>query len=166
MSDGNPLEYTLSGAGPFAIDQFSGQITVTGPLTLGEHTVAVATTDGRGGTDQVDVVITVSLLGPSPAAPVAGGGGGGGPTPSEVDFEWTVRHDIDELAGGHDTPSGLWSDGATLWLAENGDGAGDAADRQERGTALGGSCAVRGPGNILDQLPSRHRRHGVPSADL
>ena len=129
--DGNPLEYTLSGAGPFTIDQFSGQITVTGPLTLGEHTVAVATTDGKGGTDEVDVVITVSLLGPSPAAPVGGGGaggggGGGGPTPSEVDFEWTVRHDIDELAGGHDTPSGLWSDGATLWLAENGAGADDA----------------------------------------
>ena len=55
-----------------------------------------------------------------------GGGGGGGPTPSDVDFEWTVKHDIEGLDSGHDTPSGLWSDGATLWIAENGDGADDA----------------------------------------
>ena len=55
-----------------------------------------------------------------------GGGGGGGPSPSVVDFEWTVKHDIDDLGGGHDTPSGLWSDGATLWVLENGDGADDA----------------------------------------
>ena len=62
---------------------------------------------------------------------VAGGGGGGGgpsgPTPSEADFEWTVKHDIDELDGGHGSPTGMWSDGATLWIAQNGDGADDAA---------------------------------------
>ena len=57
-----------------------------------------------------------------------GGGGGGpsGPSPSEVDFEWTVKHDIDALDGGHDTPSGQWSNGTTLWVLENGDGADDA----------------------------------------
>ena len=54
------------------------------------------------------------------------GGGGGGPTPSELDFEWTVKRDIDEFDSGHDTPSGLWSDGATLWVLENGDGTDDA----------------------------------------
>ncbi|MYK26900.1 MAG: PQQ-binding-like beta-propeller repeat protein [Dehalococcoidia bacterium] len=37
-----------------------------------------------------------------------------------------MKHDIEELAGGHDTPTGSWSDGATLWLLENGDGADDA----------------------------------------
>ena len=52
--------------------------------------------------------------------------GGGGPTPSALDFEWTVTRDIDELGSGHDTPSGQWSDGATLWVLENGDGADDA----------------------------------------
>ena len=31
-----------------------------------------------------------------------------------------------ELGGGHDKPSGTWSDGATLWVLENGDGADDA----------------------------------------
>ena len=54
------------------------------------------------------------------------GGGGGGPTPSELDFEWTVKRDIDEFDSGHDTASGLWSDGATLWVLENGDGTDDA----------------------------------------
>ena len=57
------------------------------------------------------------------------GGFGGpppGPTPSEVEFEWNVTRDIEALDSGHDTPSGIWSDDATLWLAHNGDGADDA----------------------------------------
>ena len=86
--------------------------------------------------------VAVRITTPSPSIPfIPGGGGGGGggggfgggggggatgPTPSDVDFEWTVKHDIDELDGGHDTPSGLWSDGTTLWALENGDGADDA----------------------------------------
>ena len=41
-----------------------------------------------------------------------------------------VRHDrhyrIEELAAGHDGATGMWSDGRTLWLAHNGDGANDA----------------------------------------
>ena len=58
-----------------------------------------------------------------------GGGGGGGPTgpvPSDSEFEWNVTGDIEELDSGHDDPTGAWSDGATLWLADNSDGAGDA----------------------------------------
>ena len=57
-----------------------------------------------------------------------GGGGGGpsGPTPSDIEFEWNVTRDIEELDGDHGDPTGAWSDGATLWLAENGDGADDA----------------------------------------
>ena len=60
--------------------------------------------------------------------PVLGGGGGGpsGPSPSKLDFEWTVTHDIEELDRDHDVPTGLWSDHTTLWLLENGDGADDA----------------------------------------
>ncbi len=54
-----------------------------------------------------------------------GGGGGGAPSPSVVDYEWSVKHDIEALARGNDTPTGLWSDGATLWLADNGQGADD-----------------------------------------
>ena len=60
--------------------------------------------------------------------PILGGGGGGpsGPSPSKLDFEWTVTHDIEELDRDHDVPTGLWSDHTTLWLLENGDGADDA----------------------------------------
>ena len=63
---------------------------------------------------------------PEPIITGGGGGGGGGPTPSDADFEWNVERDIEALDSGHDTPSGLWSDGATIWLLENGDGADDA----------------------------------------
>ena len=64
---------------------------------------------------------------PEPIITGGGGGGGGGPTPSDADFEWNVdaRHRSHSTAG-HDTPSGLWSDGATIWVLENGDGADDA----------------------------------------
>ena len=93
------------------------------------YTVTVTADDGSGeanATATVEVTITVT------AGPViiiitggGGGGGGGGPSPSEVDFEWTVKHDIEELDGGNDWPTGLWSDGETLWIAENGQGADD-----------------------------------------
>ena len=60
------------------------------------------------------------------SAPVPGGGGATGPTPSVVDFEWTVKRDLEALESGHDTPSGMWSNGATIWILENGAGADDA----------------------------------------
>ena len=68
------------------------------------------------------------VLPPPPVIFTGGGGGGGpsGPTPSEIDFEWNVTRDIEELDSGHDVPTGAWSDGVTLWLAENGSGADDA----------------------------------------
>ncbi len=55
-----------------------------------------------------------------------GGGGGGGPVPSSIEFEWNVTRDIEALDSGHEAPTGAWSDGTLLWLAENGDGADDA----------------------------------------
>ena len=68
-----------------------------------------------------DVDVTVTAPPPPPQ-----GGGGGGPVPSDLDFEWTVSRDIEEFDSGHGTPTGMWSDGATLWLLENGSGAADA----------------------------------------
>ena len=59
----------------------------------------------------------------------AGGGGGGGPSgpsPSGIEFEWNVERDIEQLDSGHEAPTGAWSDGTLLWIAENGDGADDA----------------------------------------
>ena len=84
-----------------------------------------------GATPATTVAITDSDDPPvdPPVAVILGGGGGGGPsgpTPSEIDFEWNVTRDIEELDSGHGDPTGAWSDGVTLWLAENGDGADDA----------------------------------------
>ena len=66
----------------------------------------------------------------TPSVPTVGGGGGGGrpsgPSPSKLDFEWTVTRDIDALDSGNGSPTGLWSDGATLWIADNAEGPGDA----------------------------------------
>ena len=86
------------------------------------YEVTVTADDQQGGTASIRVTITVQ----DPAAGEGGGGGGGGPTPSDIDFAWNVSRDIEELDGGHDTPTGMWSNGATLWIAENGDGADDA----------------------------------------
>ena len=37
-----------------------------------------------------------------------------------------MKRDIEELDGGNDRATGVWSDGTTLWVADNADGAGDA----------------------------------------
>ena len=134
--DGDTLTYGLTGAAAsdFEIDEQTGQITVaTGAAlnaALSPYIVTVTADDGSGeanATATVEVTITVT------ARPVViitggggGGGGGGGPTPSEVDFEWTVDRDIEELDGGNDRTTGVWSDGTTLWVADNADGTGDA----------------------------------------
>ena len=91
--------------------------------TTRHYRVSAINAAGAGGPSNIDdataEAITVITTGGG------GGGGGGGPTPSEVDFEWNVKRDIEELDGGNDWPTGLWSDGETLWIAENGQGADD-----------------------------------------
>ena len=137
------LTYSLSGAdsGSFNIDS-NGQITVGMGVTFDAatkdtYTVTVTADDGSGeanATATVEVTITVTA-GP-PIIIITGGGGGGGggggPSPSEVDFEWTVQHDIEQLDGGNDRATGVWSDGTTLWVADNADGAGDAVYAYDR----------------------------------
>ena len=132
--DGDPLNYRLGGvdADSFEIDEFTGQLSTSDQARLNAgagdtYTVTVTADDRQGETAMVEVTITVT------AGPVViitggggGGGGGGGPSPSEADFEWTVQHDIAELDGGNDRATGMWSDGTTLWVADNADGAGDA----------------------------------------
>ena len=130
------LTYRLSGADASSFDIDSdGQITVGmgakfDIATQETYVVTVTADDGSGeanATATVEVTITV---GGGPPIIITGGGGGGGggggPTPSEVDFEWTVDRDIEELDGGNDRATGVWSDGTTLWVADNADGAGDA----------------------------------------
>ena len=151
---GDTLTYSLFGTGAFAfeIDPVSGQITVGGGVTLvaqETYEVTVEVDDGSGkanATARIDATITV-VAGPVVPPPTSGGGGsfggggggggGGGasgPSPSTLDFEWTVKRDIEDLDSGHDTPTGLWSDGATLWILENGEGADDAVYAYDQAT--------------------------------
>ena len=131
-------DFTLSGGG--------GELLAPYEVTLPAHAGAVAVTVQAARDDETDaaetievsashdgnaigsVTITVTELALPPIIFTGGGGGGGpsGPTPSDLEFEWNVSRDIEELDGDHDDPTGAWSDGATLWLAENGDGADDA----------------------------------------
>ena len=135
IDENDTLTYRLFGAGAssFEIDS-NGQITVGDGVTFDiatkdTYTVMVEAYDGNGrATVKVTITVTARPVGPPIITGGGGGGGGGpsGPSPSEVDFEWNVKRDIEELDGGHDKPTGSWSDGTTLWLAENGDGADDA----------------------------------------
>ena len=140
--DGDGLTYSLSGpdAAFFVIDAGTGLIRTASGVSFdaavrSQYTVTVHADDGQGGADTADVVITVTAR-PIILPPIGLGGGGGrgpsGPTPSEVDFEWTVTRDIEELDGGNDRATGMWSDGTTLWVADNADGAGDAVYAYDR----------------------------------
>ena len=151
---GDILTYSLSGTDAvlFDIDPATGQVLSRAVLDYdpdgtNSYSVQVRVHDGYDPDYQstdvgVDATIEVTIT--VTAAPttggfvggVGGGGGGGptGPTPSEVDFEWTVKHDIDELDSSHDMPTGAWSNGQTLWLLENGDGVDDAVHAYDLGS--------------------------------
>ena len=134
--DNAMLTYRLSGADASSFDIDSdGQITVgMGVMfdiaTQDTYIVTVTARDPDG--EEATVVVTITVTAGPVLPPViiitggGGGGGGGGPSPSEVDFEWNVKRDIEEFDGGNDRATGVWSDGTTLWVADNADGAGDA----------------------------------------
>ena len=136
--DSAVLAYRLTGASEFEIVEDTAQITVAAGATFDAaiqdtYTVVVEASDSNPVNPlaaTVTVTITVTTRPPPPPfilGPIGPGvGPPPGPTPSAADFEWTVERDIEELDGGHDKPSGTWSDGATLWVLENGDGADDA----------------------------------------
>ena len=121
--------------------------------------------DRRAGTDQVDVVITVF-----PPRPVSSRSRGRRrrrrwphPELGRLRVDRQARHRRTRPAATT-RPSGLWSDGATLWLAENGDGADDAIYAygrlgERRGHAPGGSSAVPRSSSILGAARHRTRRH-------
>ncbi len=65
----------------------------------------------------------------TPSTPGGGGGGGGTPPvpiPSDEDFDWNVTRDIESLDRENDLPTGVWSDGKTLWVLENASTGADA----------------------------------------
>ena len=97
------------------------------------YRVTVTASDPAGHSDSVDVTVnvtdvdetrppprritfpTISFAPPAPS----------GPTASDEDFEWNVDKDIAPLDPGNDEATGIWSDGETLWIAQNSDGGGD-----------------------------------------
>ena len=134
------LTYSLSGVDGdrFDIGRTSGQLrtkAVLDPQVQRIYAVTVSVHDGfdasynpsEGEDDSIDVTITATEV----STPVFGGGGGGGggrpsgPSPSVVDFEWTVKHDLEALDESNGMPTGLWGRDGTLWVAQNGDGAND-----------------------------------------
>ena len=145
--DNDRLAYSLGGvdAASFDIDESLGQLRTLVDLNREDkdsYTVNVEVTDGKddqgnpGAASDATIEVTITIT-TGPVRPViiiggGGGGGGGGPTPSEIDFEWTVDRDIEELDGGNDRATGVWSDGTTLWVADNADGAGDAVYAYDR----------------------------------
>ena len=140
-----PLIWRLEGRDAGAFELVDGVLSFLAPpdfespanvAGVNTYELTILVSDGTH-TASLDVTVIVtdvdeSALGSAArdtGGPISIGGGGGGPsgpTPSDVDFEWTVKHDIEALDGGHDKPSGMWSDGRVLWIAENGSGADDA----------------------------------------
>ena len=96
------------------------------------YRVTVTASDPAGRSDSIDVTVNVTdvdetrppprIIFPSisfsPPAP-------SGPTASDEDFEWNVDKDVAPLDPDNDEATGLWSDGETLWVAQNSDGGGD-----------------------------------------
>ena len=128
--EGDTLTYSLPGGFPFEIDSTTGQIRVaTGapPFDVNvrdSYTVTVEASDPDLAMTRFDVEIevvehvTVVIIGPGGI----GGGGGGAPAvpvPSDEEFDWNVTRDIEELHSDQDSPTGMWSDGRTLWVLEN-----------------------------------------------
>ena len=96
-----------------------------------EITVSASSDGDRGiRTGTLDVTVTVTDPNQRISPPISTGGGGGGgptgPTPSDADFEWNVTRDVESLDAANDEATGLWGKGATLWVLQNSDGAGDS----------------------------------------
>ncbi|MYC02060.1 MAG: hypothetical protein F4X58_09090, partial [Chloroflexi bacterium] len=129
------LTYELEGSEEehFTIDPVTGQIWTKDVLVEGEeYSVNVEVRDGfddfynpnDGVDDSIEVVITVTGGAFVRSGSSAGGGGGGGgapavPVPSEADFDWNVTRDLEELDPDNENPTGIWSDGQTIWVLEN-----------------------------------------------
>ncbi len=123
------LVYTLEGqdASFFDIGGGTGQITlrantVLDPAVTPIRFVEVIARDSAFEEAKTAVAIKVVKQGSRSSANVGGGGGGGPPPipiPSDADFDWNVTRDIDALDRANDLPTGIWSDGAVLWVVEN-----------------------------------------------
>ena len=114
------MTYRLSErtARSFDIDEHTGQPRLRTGTMLDRaeqrsHRATVTATDPSGATASITVTITVT-------EPSRSRSDGPSQPPSDVDFEWTVEHDLDDLDAHNEWPTGLWSDGTTLWITEAG----------------------------------------------
>ena len=95
----------------------SGQ-DVTISYTVGANPIRDLASPPNAAAALVDETVAIAAV----VTTGGGGGGGGAPAPrvpSEADFDWNVTRDIDELAAEHGEPTGLWSDGVTVWILNN-----------------------------------------------
>ena len=95
-----------------------------------DETIDISLSHDRNTVGAVTVTVTEAPVVRTPVTSGGGGGGGGGPPPvpipSDADFDWNVTRDIDELDRENDLPTGIWSDGKTLWVLENASSGADA----------------------------------------
>ena len=165
--DGDTLTYMLlSGpdASSFEINEHPGQITVGSavvfdPEVQSEYTVTVEASDSNFPRAEVTITITITIVERIKPPTTGGGGGGGGPppvpVPSDKDFDWNVTRDIDELDRDNDIPTGIWSDGETLWVIQN---SASGADRVFAYDLLTGE---RKPDAELELEPRNRFSHGI-----
>ena len=137
---GDVLTYSLSGtdADLFDIDPATGQLRTKAVLDSETRTTYKVTVDVHDGydasygftSDSRDTSIQVTITVTAVRTPItsggsgsSGGGGGGGPppvpVPSDADLDWNVTLDIESLDREHDLPTGVWSDGQTVWIVDN-----------------------------------------------
>ena len=162
---GDALTYTLTGSSRFIIDSSSGQIRVasdamldhqTGPL----HTVTVTASDALNASASISVTINVVEQVTTRRTGSSGGAGGGGgpppdPIPSDADFDWNVTRDIESLDRDNDLPTGIWSDGETLWVIEN------SASGADRVFAYDLKTGERKPDAEFELEPRNRFAHGI-----
>ena len=139
VDENDTLAYSLSGPDVFSfVIDADGQITVGTGVTFDaaatpEYAVTVEARDTRRrpgdhrrdhhGDDQAGQSTDHRSASFGPG----GGGGPTGPTPSEVEFEWNVKRDIEANSTRATTrPPAPGPMAPSLWLLENGSGADDA----------------------------------------
>ena len=137
------IELTLAGTATvgddFTVSGPAGELAAPYMVTLPRVATSVVVTlkTLRDDVDDVDETVeaaflhegvsigagTITIGPPAPVVITTGGGGGGGapavPVPSDEDFDWNVTRDIEELHSDQDSPTGMWSDGQTLWVLDN-----------------------------------------------
>ena len=128
-----------------------------------DETIEVSVSHEGSDIESVTITVTEAPIVQPPVTTVTTGGGGGGggggpppvPVPSDKDFDWNVTRDIEELDRDYDLPTGMWSDGKTLWVIQH---SASGADRVFAYDLLTGE---RKPDAELELEPRNRFSHGI-----